>query len=32
MRKALRYNGLSIVMFGLFAVFLVCMSAAGVRE
>src|SRR5687767_9794468 len=32
MRKALRYNGLSIVMLGLFALFLVCMSAAGVRE
>jgi hypothetical protein len=32
MKKALRYNGLSIVMFGLFAVFLVCMSAAGVRQ
>jgi hypothetical protein len=32
MKKALRYNGLSIVMFGLFAVFLVGMSAAGVRQ
>jgi hypothetical protein len=32
MKKALKYNGLSIVMFGLFAVFMVCMSAAGVRQ
>lgn len=32
MKKALQYNGLSIVMFGLFAVFLVGMSAAGVRQ
>ena len=32
MKKALRYNGLSTVMFGLFAVFLVCMSLAGNRQ
>src|SRR5687768_11252851 len=32
MKKAMRYNGLSTVMFGLFAVFLVFMSFAGVRE
>lgn len=32
MKKALKYNGLSIVMFGLFAVFMVGMSAAGVRQ
>ncbi|HUR24126.1 MAG TPA: DUF6766 family protein [Acidimicrobiales bacterium] len=32
MKKALKYNGLSIVMFGLFAVFFVGMTAAGVRQ
>jgi hypothetical protein len=32
MRKALRHNSLSMAMFGLFALFLVFMSAAGVRE
>ena len=32
MRKTLKYNGLSIVMFGLFAVFVVLMSLAGQRE
>jgi hypothetical protein len=32
MRRALRYNGLSAAMFGLFAVFLVCMSFTGQRE
>jgi hypothetical protein len=32
MPKAMRDNGLSIVMFGLFAVFLLGMSAAGVRQ
>jgi hypothetical protein len=32
MKKALKYNSLSIVMFGLFAVFMVGMSAAGVRQ
>jgi hypothetical protein len=32
MRKTLQYNGLSMAMFGLFAVFLLFMSFAGVRE
>src|SRR5215212_6299410 len=32
MKKALKDNGLSTAMFGLFALFLICMSAAGVRQ
>ena len=32
MRKALKYNGLSLAMFGLFAVFLILMSLAGNRQ
>jgi uncharacterized protein DUF6766 len=32
MRRALRHNGLSTAMFGLFAVFLVCMSLTGQRH
>jgi hypothetical protein len=32
MRRALRNNGLSMSMFGLFAVFLLCMSLAGQRH
>jgi hypothetical protein len=31
-RRALRENGLSTAMFGLFAVFLVCMSLVGARQ
>jgi hypothetical protein len=32
MRRALRHNGLSTAMFGLFALFLLCMSLTGQRQ
>jgi hypothetical protein len=32
MRRTLRHNGLSMAMFGLFAVFLLCMSLTGQRQ